>query len=157
MTERAFKFLVIADGSPESRLAAYFAALRAKHTSGQVVLFAVIEPAEFHHWLGVSAEIERETRERVDLSLRTLAEEVLAETGEAPEFVVREGDLRAELRALIERDRDIRILVLGVAPGGNPGPLVQALVRGRNMFGDRSIPVAVLPAACTREEIADLA
>ena len=157
MTDRAFKFLVVADGTPESRLAAYFAALRAKHTSGQVTLFTAIEPSSFHHWLGVGDVIASEARQQAEAMLSLLAEEVIAETGEAPEFNVAEGDMRDELRRLIDRDRDIRILVLGVSPSGQPGPLVQALMRGGRLFGSRAIPVAVLPAACTREELAQLA
>jgi nucleotide-binding universal stress UspA family protein len=158
MAERFFKFLVVADGTPESRLAAYFAALRACHTGAKVSLLAVIQPADFHHWIGVSAEMEREAREQAESLLRELGDEVMQETGTPSEYIIREGDLRVELMHLIEEDRDIRILCLGAAPGGNPGPLVGALARGgRGMFGKRSIPVAVVPGSMTRQDVLDIA
>lgn len=157
MSERPFKYLVIADGSEESRLASYFAARRARHTNAKVALMAVLEPSGFHHWLGVGAEMAREDREEAERRLEDLASEVIEETGDAPEFIIREGEVRACLREVVEADRDVRILVLGAAHGSHPGPLVQALVRGRGLFGARAIPVAVVPASITREEIRDLA
>lgn len=158
METRPFKFLVVADGSAESRLAAYFAALRAAHTGAIVSVLAVIEPHGFEHWLGVGEEIRREAREAAEAYMKELADEVSACGAGPVEFNVREGELRVELMHLIEEDRDIRILCLGAAPGGAPGPLVSALARGgRGMFGKRAIPVAVVPGSLTRREIEDIA
>ncbi len=87
-----------------------------------------------------------------------LAEEMKALGATDFEFVIREGELRTELMHVIEEDRDIRVLVLGAAPGGNPGPLVSMLARGgRGMFGKRAIPVAVVPGALGRKEIEEIA
>lgn len=154
MADAVFKFLVVADGSAESRLAAYFAARRAAKTNGKVSLFAVVEPLGFEHWLGVGEEMRREAREGAERLMADLAEEVTAELGEPPEFVIREGDLRVELMHFIEEDTSIRILVLGAAPGGAPGPLVSAIARGgRGLFGKRAIPVTVVPGAMTRADV----
>jgi len=158
MSTRPYKFLIVADGTPESRPAAWFAALRAAHTGACVSILAVIEPHGFEHWLGVGEEIRREAREAAEAHLKALAEDVKECGAEDVEFIIREGELRIELMHLIEEDRDIRSLVLGAAPRGDPGPLVSALVRGaRGMFGKREIPVAVVPGALTRKEIEDIA
>ena len=158
MEPRAFKFLVVADGTPESRQAAIFAGLRAVHTGARVSVMAVIEPHGFEHWLGVGEEIRREAREAAETFTRDLADEIRELGVSDVEFIIREGELRTELMHVIEEDRDIRILVLGAAPGGNPGPLVSTLARGgRGMFGKRAIPVAVVPGALTRQEIEDIA
>ena len=53
------KFLVILDDSPELDAALYFAASRASHTGGSLVLLYVIEPQDFQHWMGVN-EIQKE-------------------------------------------------------------------------------------------------
>ena len=53
------KFLVILDESPEVDTALYFAASRASHTGGSLVLLYVIEPQDFQHWMGVK-EIQQE-------------------------------------------------------------------------------------------------
>jgi nucleotide-binding universal stress UspA family protein len=152
---RHFKFLAIADGSPSSELAAYFAARRAKHTDGRVILLTVVEPGDFHHWLGVNDEMIREARAEAEGHQGELAQLVEEETGTPPECVIAEGALLNELRSLIERDHDIRILVLGAEDKRNPGPLVQAMSRGgRNgLFGKRAIPVAMIPPGLTREDI----
>ncbi len=158
MESRPFKFLVVADGTPESRPAAWFAGLRAAHTGARVAIMAVIEPHGFEHWLGVGEEIRREAREAAEAHVTGLAEEMKALGATDFEFVIREGELRTELMHVIEEDRDIRVLVLGAAPGGNPGPLVSMLARGgRGMFGKRAIPVAVVPGALGRKEIEEIA
>ncbi|MGD2131440.1 MAG: universal stress protein [Maricaulaceae bacterium] len=158
MAQRPFKFLIVADGTPESRPAAWFAALRAAHTGACVAILSVIEPHGFEHWLGVGEEIRREAREAAEQHLEDLSAEVRGCGVEDTEFIIREGDLRAELQHLIEEDRDIRILVLGSAAGANPGPLVSAVARGgRGMFGQRAIPIAVVPGVLTRQEIEEIA
>lgn len=158
MDNRLFKFMVVADGSEESRLAAYFAALRADHTGAKVSIFAAVEPQGFEHWLGVGEEMRREGRAAAESAALALAEEVYAQTGAPCEIVIREGDRRAELMRQVDDDPDIRILVLACAPGGDPGPLVQAVARGgRGIFGKRAVPVAILPAVMTRAEIKAIA
>lgn len=158
MVQRPFKFLVVADGTPESRPAAWFAGLRAEHTGAGVAILSVIEPHGFEHWLGVGEEIRREAREASEQHLEDLAADVRSCGVSDIEFVIREGDLRAELQSLIEQDRDIRILVLGSAAGANPGPLVSAVARGgRGMFGKRAIPIAVVPGVLSRQDIEEIA
>ncbi len=158
MSHETFKFLSIADATPEARLAAYFCARRAKHTGARVTLLHVIEPVAFHHWLGVGAEMAREERNVAESIIQELAADVNAETGAMPEVIIREGELRSVLRDTVENDPDVRILVIGASHGGNPGPLVASLARGgRGLFGKRAVPVVVIPSALTREEIRTLA
>ena len=148
------KFLVIADGSDESRTAAYFAARRARNTHGSVILLAVAETeAGFEHWLGVGDAMRAEARDAAEEALESLAEDVEGVTGTRPELIFREGELNACLRKLVDEDDAIAILVLGAAPAGDPGPLVAALARPRGLFETRQIPVTVVPGALSREDI----
>lgn len=145
---------MVCDGSSESLLAAYFAARRARHTGGKVSLMAVTQAPGFEHWLGVGDEIRREAQSRAESLLNAAAAEVYAETGERPELVICEGDLREQIMSVIAEDEAVRLLVVGAAATGDPGPLVSALARGvRGLFGKRVIPVAVVPGAMTREDI----
>ncbi|MCC5994959.1 MAG: universal stress protein [Oceanicaulis sp.] len=155
----ARKFLVIADGSEESRLAAYFAARRARNTGGVVVILAVAEAdASGELWLGVGEAMRAEALEQAEAALESLAEDVEEVTGARPEVILREGGLLDELRKLIGADDAIAILVLGAAPDGEgPGPLVAALARGKGLFDDRMIPVTVIPAGLTRDQLKALA
>ncbi|MCC7268562.1 MAG: universal stress protein [Caulobacteraceae bacterium] len=153
------KFLVVADDSPEFQAALKFACRRARSTDGHVALLRVIEPAVFEHWSGVREEIERQAREEAEQVLQKLADFVVAETGQPPEFVIKHADnTRTALREVIAADPAIKILVMAAAVGGRgPGPLVSSLARDGVKWGTRKLPVTVVPGDLTDEEIADLA
>ncbi len=153
------KFLVVADDSPEFGTALRFACRRARSTGGHVALLRVIEPAVFEHWSGVREEIERQAREEAEAALQASAEVVLAETGLPPEFLIKTAEsVRAGLRAALTEDADIKIVVLAAATGGRgPGPLVASIGKDGVRWGDRKVPVTIVPGDLTDAEIADLA
>ena len=153
------KFLVIADDTPEFQAALRFACRRARSTGGHVALLRVIEPEYFEHWSGVREEIERQAREEAEAVLQKSAELVVAETGAPPEFLIKHAEnVRTALREVISNDPDIKILVLAAAVGGRgPGPLVASLAKEGVRWGERKVPVTLVPGDLTDEEIADLA
>ncbi len=159
MAELVRKYLVVADDTPECRVAAHVAARRAKHSDkGRVLIIAVIEPTHFHHWLGVNDDINREQREHYEALAQELADIVSSEIDHPAEIVFREGEVRPCVRALIEEDPEIKVLVLGADPGRKgPGPLVSLVSRGGFAFGERHIPVLIVPGDLTAEAIRDLA
>lgn len=149
------KFLLIADGTEESRSAAYFAARRARNTGGVVTVLAVVDTeGGFEHWLGVGETMRAEAREAAEAALESLSEDVEEVTETRPEVILRDGDLIEALRDLLESDPAISILVLGASTGKEgPGPLVSALGRGKGLFEDRTIPVTVVPGNLSRADI----
>ncbi|WP_340646797.1 universal stress protein [Phenylobacterium sp.] len=153
------KFLVIADDSAEFQVALRFACRRARSTGGHVALLRVIEPAVFEHWSGVREEIERAAREEAEAILQKMAEFVIAETGMPPEFIIEHADnTRAALRKVISEDPAIKILVLAASvEGRGPGPLVASIVKDGVKWGERKVPVTIVPGDLTNDEIADLA
>ena len=153
------KFLVIAAATPEFQAALRFACRRARSTGGHVALLRVIEPAVFEHWSGVREEIERQARAEAEAFLQKMAEFVIAETGVAPEFIIKNAEsARQALKGVIADDPDIKILVLAAAAHGRgPGPLVASLAKEGVKWGGRKLPVTVVPGDLTDEEIADLA
>lgn len=153
------KFLVIADDSPEFGAALRYACRRARSTGGHVALLRVIEPAVFEHWSGVREEMERQERAEAESVLQKLAEQVVAQTGQNPEFLIKHAEnTKAAIRAVVAADPDIKILVLAAAAGGKgPGPLVASIARDGVAWGTRKLPVTVVPGDLTDEEIADLA
>lgn len=153
------KFLVVADDSPEFPAALRFACRRAHSTSGHVALLRVIEPAVFEHWSGVRDEIARQQRQEAEAVLQESAEFVQAETGYPPEFLIKEADsVRAALRQALTEDPDIKILVVAAAVGGRgPGPLVSSIAKEGVRWGDRKVPITIVPGDLTDAEIADLA
>jgi len=153
------KFLVIADDSAEFEAALRFACRRARSTGGHVTLLKVIEPAVFEHWSGVREEMERQALEEAEAVLQKLAERVVAETGDTPEFIVLHAEhTKAAIRTAVADDPDIKVLVLAAATGGRgPGPLVASLAKEGVNWGQRKLPVTVVPGDLTEEEILDLA
>ncbi len=155
----ARKFLVVADDTPEYLTALKFACRRARSTGGYVAILRVIEPAVFEHWSGVREEIERQARDEAQAVLQESTALVQTETGLPPEYLIQKADsVRTALREVIAADPDIKILVLAAAVGGRgPGPLIAALAKDGVRWGDRKVPVTLVPGDLTDAEIADLA
>jgi hypothetical protein len=66
--------------------------------------------------------------------------------------------MRQALRQVIGSDPDIKILVLAAAADGRgPGPLIASLAKEGVRWGDRKVPVTLVPGDLTDAEIADLA
>ena len=155
-TSRPRKFLVIADNSPECRVALRFAARRALHTSGHVTVLRVITPGDFQHWMAVEQRMREEAFEEAESLVHELAAEVNSATGGIPEVIIREGKTREEIVKLINEDRDIAVLVLGSASNKEgPGPLVSLLAK--DPTGAFPIPVTIVPGTLTDDAIDVLA
>lgn len=145
------KFLVVVDETPECMNAMRFAARRAQHTGGGVVLLYVISPDEFQHWMGVAELMRQEARDAAEDRLGELATELQTLSGVIPEFAIREGTRADEVLALIREDPEIGVLVLGAGEGDSPGPLVSQLVAKGG--GRMPIPVTVVPGSMSLERI----
>ena len=136
-------FLVVVDDSPERAVALRYACLRARNGGGRVALLRVIEPEGLTEWAGVGAMMAEERREEAEKLLSGLAAQVNEMTGGLPILLIREGQGRDELLALLEEDPRISILVLASAAGGSPGPLIAALT-GRYASQIR-VPMTIVP------------
>jgi len=144
-------FLIVADDTQEMQNALRFACRRAVHTDGHVALLGVVEPSEFKHWLGVGRVMEEEARATVEARVNALAGEVFEMTGTMPTIYIRSGKRRDEVIALIEEEPEIKLLVLGMAPGSEgPGPLVSSLISGG---GALRVPVTLVPGTLSPTEI----
>ncbi len=145
-------FLVVVDDSPERAVALKYACLRARKSGGRVALLRVIEPAEQTEWAGVGALLQEEGREEAERLLSGLAAQVNEITGGLPILLIREGDPRDELLALIAEDPRISILVLAAsAAGGGPGPLITALT---SRYASKvAVPMTIVPGAMDDEAL----
>jgi nucleotide-binding universal stress UspA family protein len=137
-------FLVVVDDSPERAVALRYACLRARNGGGRVALLRVIEPEGITEWAGVGAMMAEERREEAERVLSGLAAQVNEITGGLPILLIREGNARDELLALLQEDPRISILVLASAgDGSGPGPLINALT-GR-YAGSVRVPMTIVP------------
>lgn len=145
-------FLVVVDDSPEREISLKYAALRARKGGGRVALLRVLEPMGQVEWAGVGVMMQEEAREEAEKMLSGLAARVQEITGGMPILLIREGNARDELLALVEEDPRISILILAAAAGsGGPGPLISALT-GRYAHRLR-VPMTIVPGNLDDKEL----
>jgi nucleotide-binding universal stress UspA family protein len=145
-------FLVVVDDSPERDIALRYACLRARNGGGRVALLRVLEPVGMIEWAGVGVLMAEERREEAEKLLSGLGAQVQEITGGLPILLIREGEPRDELLALLEEDPRISILVLAsAAAGSGPGPLISALT-GRYASRVR-VPLTIVPGGLDDKEL----
>ena len=146
------KFLVIIDDTPECLTALSYAARRAEHTAGAVVMLYVIQPEAPQSWLGVEDIMRAEAREAAQSVLARFAAKARDISNIDPELVIREGPRADEIRSLIEADEDIAILVLAAGESSEgPGPLVTAIAtKGSGTF---PVPITIVPGTISEEQL----
>lgn len=154
----ARKLLVIVDESPEVEGALFYAAGRASHTGGQIVLLYVIEP-ETQFWDAVR-QVQLDEQTNKARALFRLFRRKLGNAGYdkvVTEEVIREGKLIDAIRRQIEDDEDVAVLVLGASKeAAGPGPLVSSLAAGATA-GKFPIPITIVPGDLTLEQIQAMA
>ncbi len=149
------KFLVILDNTTECLNAMRFAAMRAAHTGGGVVILAVIPPEEFNHWIGVANIMREEARERIEEHFKIFSKLMQEEEGITPELEIREGKPESEIVDFIQDNPDIGVLVLGAGTGKDgPGPLVTYFLRHS---GTMPIPITIVPGAMSKQALFSVA
>lgn len=152
ITARARKFLVVADGSPESRVAIRFGAGRAAHvTGGGLILFHAIAPGAFQHWMAVADRMREEATEEARNMLEEVAAKVFAYSGVMPEIVIREGQPAEALQAYVNEEEDLFIMILGAGTEGSPGPLVEYF--SGEAAGHLPCPLMIVPGGMTDSQI----
>jgi hypothetical protein len=153
----SFACLVVADESEEFPDALTYASLLTKSAGWRLVMLRVIEPADPAPWASISEEMRRQAQLGAESLTQRFAAEAWAECGVTVEPVLREGELRPEIRKLLDEDHSIKLVVLAAAAGpGGPGPLVAALAKSAGL-GNRPVPVLVVPGALTKDEVRALA
>lgn len=145
------KFMVVLDDTRECLNAMRFAAMRAAHTGGGVLILSVIPPEEYQHWMGVADLMRAEARERIEAHFSVFAKWMQEKLGVDPELVIREGDPVAEILAMVNEDPKIGILVLGANhEKSGPGPLVTQMTRNS---GNLPIPITIVPGDMSKERL----
>lgn len=145
------KFLVVLDDTRECLNAMRFAALRAAHTGGGVIILSIVPTEEGQAWLGVADIMRAEARERIEAHFEVFAKWMRDKQGVVPELVIREGDPVAAILSLIQEDPQISVLVLGAGgEKGGPGPLVTQMSRNS---GNLPIPITIVPGEMSKEKL----
>ena len=153
MSEEKY-ILVIADGTKEMNVALEYACARAKKTNRKIMIATFIEPLDVLTTQGVTEIMQNEAREEAEKKLKEVSSFVKEKTGIMPVLQLREGDIMVELKALIEEEKNINVLVLGAnvdESDNNPGPIINSLVKKE--FSNFRIPVMIVPGNFSNEHI----
>src|SRR6187431_194080 len=152
------KLMVIVDETAEVEGALYYAAGRALHTNGHIVLLYVIEP-ENQFWEGVrQVQLEEETN-KAKAVFRLFRRKLNNDGFDSvpTEEVIREGKKIDEILKQIDEDEDIAVLVLGASKeAAGPGPQVSGFATGAGA-GKFPIPITIVPGELAIEDIKALA
>jgi len=146
-----WKFLVIADDTPEFKKVLRLAALRAERVGGTLVMLRIIPPSEFQHWMSVQDLMEEEAMQEAQEMMDQFAREAKEMSGLDCEQIIRKGEPGEVITQYIEEDKDIHLLVLGANVDGDPGPLVKAF--REELLDVLHMPVLVVPGNMTDGEI----
>jgi nucleotide-binding universal stress UspA family protein len=147
-------YLVVIDDSAEARVALRFAARRAAKTNGRIEVLGIVEPQDFVQFGGVQAAIEEEQRLRIEGVVSAAVGELLDESGVEAKIIVQHGEPVRAVRDYIGTREEVAALVLGAAPGGNPGPLVAGFTG--NDAGKLPVPVMLIPGSLSDERLEQL-
>ena len=147
-------YLVVIDDSAEASVALRFAARRAAKTNGRVEVLGIVEPQDFVQFGGVQAAIEEEQRLRIEGVVSASVGEILDESGVEANIVVRQGEPVKTVRDFIGEREDVHALVLGAAPSGHPGVLVDHFTDHDS--GKLPCPVMIIPGSLSDERLEQL-
>lgn len=156
LKQRKRRFVVVMDDSPEAKVSLRFASARAAHVDGgTLVIFHVVPPGEFQHWMAVQEHMKEESRKQAREMMKEIAECLEEEYGLEPEVVIREGLPKEELQKYMTKTKDLFALFLGAHPEGDPGPLVDYF--SGPLCGSLNCPVVIVPGCMTDEQIDEMA
>ncbi len=149
--DEKWKFLVIADDTPEFKKVLRLASLRAKKVGGNIVMMRIIRPSEFQHWMAVRDIMEEEAMQEAQVMMDKFAEEIKEISGLDCEQVICKGEPGEVIAEYIKKDQDIHMLALGANVDGDPGPLIKAF--REELLNVLHMPVLVIPGNMTEAEI----
>ena len=149
--------LVIADGSEEMEVALQYACARSKKTNRKIIIATFIEPVDVLTTQGVTEIMQNEAREEAEKKLQHASSIVKEATGAMPVLHLREGNIIKELKALIEEEKSINVLVLAAnidEKETNPGHIINSLLT-KELTNFR-IPIMIVPGNFSKEHISHI-
>lgn len=118
-------FLVVLDGTEESRSAVDYACQFAAAEGGYVSLLNIIESPYVSGWGNIEDRVQKEARAQAEEMIWSFAGSVLEKTGNIPIICIEEGDRSDIIVKTIEENKSIVALVLAPSlASSSPGPLI---------------------------------
>ena len=148
-------YLVIADETEEFQLALRYVALLAADNKAKIAILYVVEKQDFQHWGEIQKRMQWELRLQAEKLLWAAAQKVYETSGHVSSLYLEEGGRLQVIIDVINRDLNLKKLVLGGATyGGNPGPLTTYFT-GKGLAQLR-VPLTIVPGNLTLDDIDQL-
>lgn len=144
--------LVCVSDNEHSRVAAKFAASKAKNTGSKLYILHVVNAADYQSALAVADVMREELLEASKTLLERFAGEAREWVGITPCVTTREGRITDEIINAIEEDNSINMLILGTSfdSPGREGILPWLV----SQLGNRLlIPLTIVPGNLTEQQI----
>lgn len=145
-------YLIIADGSDEFSIAAYYTARLVLARRAGLAIAHITDLEDFVHWGKVEAIMRHDLRVQAEKDLWNIAKDINEDHGLFPSLYIKEGQMTDKIIEIIEEDKSIRGLILAACSNGNnQGPLV-SYFSGKGMSRLRT-PVIIIPGHLDKEAI----
>ena len=148
-------YLVIADETEEFQLALRYVALLAKDNGAHMAILYIMDKQDFQHWGDIQKRMQWEQRLEGEKLIWAAAARAYEISGLIPSLYLEEGGRLQVIIDVINRDRNLKKLILGGAThGSNPGPLTTYFT-GKGLAQLR-VPLTIVPGNLTLEDIDQL-
>ena len=120
----------------------------------KIIIATFIEPLDVLTTQGVTEIMQNEAREEAEKIIQIAASIVKETTGIMPVLQIREGEIMKELKALIDEEKNINVLVIAAnveEKDKSPGPIINALVSKE--LSNFRVPVMIVPGNFSKEHI----
>ena len=121
----------------------------------KIIIATFIEPVDVLTTKGVTEIMQNEAREDAEKTIQKAALIVKESTGIIPVLQIREGEIMKELKAVIDEEKNINVLVLAANVDEidqNPGPIINSLFTKE--LSNLRVPVMIVPGNFSKDHIA---
>lgn len=149
------KLLVCVDASEHSRVAVHYACKEAERLSYKVELLHVINPSDYNSLFMGGDMIREEKMAEAEAAMKAIVKDAKKISDLKPSYKIREGLLSEEVRAAIEEDGTVNMLILGKAPEeASKSDLITVL--SAELVSKIMVPMLIVPGNLTDAQIEEL-
>lgn len=137
-------YLLVCSVQGEYSKALTYATNLARSNGARLGILYVSKVQDFQNWANVEDRMRKEMREEAEKRAWSVADTIAEMNGPMPSIYLEEGDLTSVVLDVLERDKQIKALILEAdTASSNPGPLVSHF-SGKGVSHLR-VPLIIVP------------
>lgn len=150
------KYLVCVDNHDECKVAVRLACMKSLARGGSVSLLHIVPPADFQTLGGIAEKMREERKAEGEELLKNICTEAEANFSVKPDCLLAEGAAGEKIIESAMTDKDVIMLVLGVAHKHYSGRGKLAAWLGGQLGDTLLVPMLLVPGNLTDEQLASL-